>query len=123
MNMKEQLRVEIRKGLNKLETQCSDMASLLRGLGIHVGGGFIPLPNEVCLSIVFLQYIILYVTLCFRFCSLLECYATIVLIAQLYIYITQDAITQSSTRCFDILAVINIKELLQKGIRKDGIQS
>ncbi|OIW21620.1 hypothetical protein TanjilG_06770 [Lupinus angustifolius] len=36
MNMKEQLRAEIQRGLNKLETQCRDMASLLRGLGIHV---------------------------------------------------------------------------------------
>ncbi|KAF1863492.1 hypothetical protein Lal_00030526 [Lupinus albus] len=36
MNMKEQLRAEVQRGLNKLETQCRDMASLLRGLGIHV---------------------------------------------------------------------------------------
>ncbi|XP_014523557.1 uncharacterized protein LOC106779861 [Vigna radiata var. radiata] len=47
MNLKEQLRVEIRKGLNHLEMQCHDMTSLLRGLGIHVGGSFTPLPNEV----------------------------------------------------------------------------
>ncbi|KAK7275022.1 hypothetical protein RIF29_16128 [Crotalaria pallida] len=47
MNMKEQLRVEIQWGLKKLEMQCSDMASLLRGLGIHVGGGFNPLADEV----------------------------------------------------------------------------
>ncbi|XP_019433436.1 PREDICTED: uncharacterized protein LOC109340251 isoform X3 [Lupinus angustifolius] len=46
MNMKEQLRAEIQRGLNKLETQCRDMASLLRGLGIHVGGD-VPLANEV----------------------------------------------------------------------------
>ncbi|ESW25468.1 hypothetical protein PHAVU_003G038600 [Phaseolus vulgaris] len=47
MNLKEQLRVDIRKGLNHLEMQCHDMTSLLRGLGIHVGGSFTPLPNEV----------------------------------------------------------------------------
>ncbi|KAI4357969.1 hypothetical protein L6164_001881 [Bauhinia variegata] len=47
MNMKEQLRVEIRKGLKRLEMTCSDMASLLRGLGIQVGGGLNPLPKEV----------------------------------------------------------------------------
>lgn len=54
MNMKEQLRIEIQRGLNNLEKQCSDMASLLRGLGIHVGGGFIPLPNEAsCVYLLF----------------------------------------------------------------------
>ncbi|KAK7307031.1 hypothetical protein VNO77_39731 [Canavalia gladiata] len=47
MILKEKLRVEIRKGLNELERQCSDMTSLLRGLGIHVGGSFSHLPNEV----------------------------------------------------------------------------
>ncbi|OIW02204.1 hypothetical protein TanjilG_21857 [Lupinus angustifolius] len=45
MNLKEQVRVEIQRGLSILETQCRDMASLLRGLGIHVGGG-IPLADE-----------------------------------------------------------------------------
>ena len=43
--MKEQLRVEIRKELEKLET--TDMASLLRGLGIDLGGDSNPLPHEV----------------------------------------------------------------------------
>ncbi|RYR58334.1 hypothetical protein Ahy_A05g024022 isoform B [Arachis hypogaea] len=47
MNKKEQLRVEIRNRLNKLEKQCSDMTSLLRGLGIAVGVGFFPKPTEV----------------------------------------------------------------------------
>ncbi|XP_059655641.1 uncharacterized protein LOC132302735 [Cornus florida] len=47
MNVKEQLRAEVRKELNKLEMACHDMASLLRGLGIDVSGGFHPLPNEV----------------------------------------------------------------------------
>lgn len=47
MNLKEQLRVEIRKELNKLEIMCIDMASLLRGLGIQVGGGSYPLSHEV----------------------------------------------------------------------------
>lgn len=48
MNIKEQLRSEIRKQLNILEITCVDMASLLRGLGIQVGGGFRPLQQEVC---------------------------------------------------------------------------
>lgn len=47
MNMKEQLRVEIRKELHILEMKCLDMASLLRGLGIQVGGCPYPLPHEV----------------------------------------------------------------------------
>ncbi|KAI8539352.1 hypothetical protein RHMOL_Rhmol09G0175800 [Rhododendron molle] len=47
MNMKEQLRAEVRKELNILENKCPDMASLLRGLGIQLGGGFKPLPHEV----------------------------------------------------------------------------
>jgi hypothetical protein len=47
MNLKEQLRVEIRKELNKLEMTCISMASLLRGLGIQVGGGSYPLSHEV----------------------------------------------------------------------------
>ncbi|KAJ0020871.1 hypothetical protein Pint_31048 [Pistacia integerrima] len=47
MNMKEQLRVEVRKELHKLETTCIDMALLLRALGINVGSSFHPLSNEV----------------------------------------------------------------------------
>ncbi|PSR88191.1 J domain-containing protein required for chloroplast accumulation response like [Actinidia chinensis var. chinensis] len=47
LNMKEQIRAEVRKELSKLEKTCRDMASLLRGLGIKVGGGFQPLPHEV----------------------------------------------------------------------------
>ncbi|XP_027361184.1 uncharacterized protein LOC113869179 isoform X2 [Abrus precatorius] len=47
MNLKEQLRVEVQKGLNELENQCRDMTSLLRSLGIHVGESFYPSPNEV----------------------------------------------------------------------------
>lgn len=47
MNMKEQLRAEVRKELNILENKCPDMASLLRSLGIQLGGGFKPLPHEV----------------------------------------------------------------------------
>ncbi|KAA8532858.1 hypothetical protein F0562_033025 [Nyssa sinensis] len=47
MNLKEQLRAEVRKELIKLEVSCHDMASLLRGLGIHVSGGLHPLPQEV----------------------------------------------------------------------------
>ena len=47
MNLKERLRIEVRKELIKLEKSCIDMASLLRSLGIPVGGGFCPLSNEV----------------------------------------------------------------------------
>lgn len=47
MNLKEQLRGEIRKELKKLEFTCKDMASVLRSLGIHVGGGVYPSPHEV----------------------------------------------------------------------------
>ncbi|CAK8537218.1 unnamed protein product [Lathyrus sativus] len=47
MNMKEQLRGEVLKKLNQLENECSDMTSLLRGLGITVGTSLRPLPNEV----------------------------------------------------------------------------
>ncbi|MBA0624550.1 hypothetical protein Godav_009893 [Gossypium davidsonii] len=47
MNIKEQLRMEVRKELSKLEISCIDMASLLRSLGIPVGGGSYPLSNEI----------------------------------------------------------------------------
>lgn len=47
LNLKDQLRAEIRKELKRLELTCIDMASLLRGLGIQVGAGFCPLPHEV----------------------------------------------------------------------------
>ncbi|XP_074274780.1 uncharacterized protein LOC141598865 [Silene latifolia] len=46
LNIKDQLRAEMQKELHKLE-MCSDMASLLRCLGIHVGGGRFPSPNEI----------------------------------------------------------------------------
>jgi len=45
--LKEQLRAEVRKELEKIELRYRDMASLLRGLGIHVGGGPYPMPREV----------------------------------------------------------------------------
>lgn len=45
--MKDKLRAEIRKELNILESSCNNMAALLRGLGIQVGGGVRPLPEEV----------------------------------------------------------------------------
>jgi hypothetical protein len=44
--MKERFRVEVRKELYRLEVTCFNMASLLRGLGIHVEGGLKPLPNQ-----------------------------------------------------------------------------
>ncbi|KAL5553577.1 hypothetical protein UlMin_040978 [Ulmus minor] len=47
INMKEQIRHEISKELQALEMRCVDMASLLRGLGIPVGVGFHPTPQEV----------------------------------------------------------------------------
>lgn len=47
INLKEQLRGEIRKEINRLEITCIDMASLLRGLGIQVGGGFCPMSHDV----------------------------------------------------------------------------
>ncbi|KAF2282951.1 hypothetical protein GH714_043268 [Hevea brasiliensis] len=48
LNLKEQLRIEVRRELDKLEANCRDMASLLRGLGINTGGGLYPLSSEVC---------------------------------------------------------------------------
>jgi len=45
--LKERLRAEVRKELEKIELIYRDMASLLRGLGIHVGGGPYPMPREV----------------------------------------------------------------------------
>ncbi|KAF8399661.1 hypothetical protein HHK36_015531 [Tetracentron sinense] len=51
INLKEQLRVEVRNELDKLEVRCTDMASLLRGLGIHVGGGICPFPSELSLQV------------------------------------------------------------------------
>lgn len=50
MNMKEKVRAEITKSLKILELKCINMASLLRGLGITVGGGTSPPPNEVSQS-------------------------------------------------------------------------
>ncbi|XVE91673.1 hypothetical protein REPUB_Repub01dG0030900 [Reevesia pubescens] len=47
MNLKEQIRNEVRKELIKLEKSCIDMASLLRSLGISVGDDFCPLTKEV----------------------------------------------------------------------------
>ncbi|XP_021867500.2 uncharacterized protein [Spinacia oleracea] len=47
LNLKEKHRSEIKMELRRTEAICSDMASLLRCLGIHVGGGQYPPPNEV----------------------------------------------------------------------------
>lgn len=57
MNLKEQLRVEVRKELHKLEMTCIDMVSLLRALGIHVGGSFRPLSEEVGYILMLFIYI------------------------------------------------------------------
>ena len=53
MNLKEQIRVEIRKELDKLET--SNMATLLRGLGIKLGGDSDPLPHEVSWKYIYIH--------------------------------------------------------------------
>ncbi|KAL5987911.1 hypothetical protein ACLOJK_035670 [Asimina triloba] len=42
MTLKQKLRVDFKRKLDKLESQYQDMASLLRGLGIHVSGGCHP---------------------------------------------------------------------------------
>ncbi|KAL5723292.1 hypothetical protein ACHQM5_006707 [Ranunculus cassubicifolius] len=47
INMKEQLRAQIRKELVRLELIHTDMISLLRALGIPVGTGFCPTTQEV----------------------------------------------------------------------------
>ncbi|KAL0557479.1 hypothetical protein IC582_006020 [Cucumis melo] len=47
INMKEQLRADVRKELSMLEMNCTDMASLLRGLGIQVGSSLQPSSQEV----------------------------------------------------------------------------
>lgn len=62
MNLKEQFRVEIRKELNKLEMMCINMASLLRGLGIQVGGGSYPLSHDMRLIISYIHHIPRYVS-------------------------------------------------------------
>ncbi|KAI3867372.1 hypothetical protein MKX03_036499 [Papaver bracteatum] len=47
IDLKERIRVEVRNKLDKLEMQCTDMATLLRRLDIHVEGGPNPQPREV----------------------------------------------------------------------------
>nr|CAD1841250.1 unnamed protein product [Ananas comosus var. bracteatus] len=47
INLKEQIRVEVRKELEIMELRCKDMASVLRELGIHVEGGLFPLHREI----------------------------------------------------------------------------
>ncbi|KAK9116426.1 hypothetical protein Sjap_015373 [Stephania japonica] len=47
INLKEQLRSVVRKELDNLEKRHNDMVSLLRCLGIHVGGGPFPSSREV----------------------------------------------------------------------------
>ncbi|XP_043717976.1 dentin sialophosphoprotein-like [Telopea speciosissima] len=47
INLKAQLRVKIRKELDRLELMYNDMASLLSALGINVGGGPNPTLHEV----------------------------------------------------------------------------
>lgn len=47
MNLKEQLRTEIRRKLDQFEFIYRDMASVLRGLGIQVGETHYPTEHEV----------------------------------------------------------------------------
>lgn len=47
IHLKELFRAEVRRELDKMEGRFRDMASLLRGLGIHVEGGPFPLSHEV----------------------------------------------------------------------------
>ncbi|KAG6508319.1 uncharacterized protein LOC121981739 [Zingiber officinale] len=47
IHLKELIRAEVRKELDKMEWRYRDMASLLRGLGIHVEGGPSPMSHEV----------------------------------------------------------------------------
>ncbi len=57
MGLKEQLRGQVQKRLESLAYGCSDMATLLRRLGIAVEGGTYPSPQEVilCSLIVIIQ--------------------------------------------------------------------
>lgn len=45
--LKEWIQIEVRKNLETVEMNCRDMASVLRALGIHVKGGFIPTVHEI----------------------------------------------------------------------------
>ncbi|KAF9624444.1 hypothetical protein IFM89_011452 [Coptis chinensis] len=47
INLKDQLRAEVRKELHRMELVYTDMVSLLRALGIRVGTGFCPSSREV----------------------------------------------------------------------------
>jgi hypothetical protein len=47
LNLKEELRSEVMKDLERIEKMHTDMASILRGLGILVEGGLFPTPNQV----------------------------------------------------------------------------
>lgn len=47
MDLKEQFRGQINSKLEEIASSCKDMASLLRCLGIPVGGGYFPSPQQV----------------------------------------------------------------------------
>jgi hypothetical protein len=47
MHLKDQLRGQVRAELEQVASQCKDMASLLRHLGIHVEGGAFPFSQQV----------------------------------------------------------------------------
>lgn len=47
MELKDQLRGQVRAELEQVTSQCKDMASLLRHLGIPVEGGAFPFPQQV----------------------------------------------------------------------------
>jgi hypothetical protein len=56
MGLKEQLRGQVQKRLESLAYGCSDMATLLRRLGIAVEGGTYPSPQEVILCSLIVHY-------------------------------------------------------------------
>lgn len=45
--LKERILTEVRRDLERVEKNCTDMASVLRALGIHVKGGHVPMAHEI----------------------------------------------------------------------------
>jgi hypothetical protein len=56
LNLKEELRSEVMKDLERVEKMHTDMASILRGLGICVEGGLFPTLNQVFGFVLHLLY-------------------------------------------------------------------
>lgn len=57
-NLKEKYRAEIKKELQRIEAISGDMASLLRCLGIKVGGGSFPSQHEVTSFSFFIRHLV-----------------------------------------------------------------